>query len=57
MNIKRILLTDGQEVFEVRRIDDWSELDELNRAATEATDGNLHWVEDKRGYTGTNLIA
>ena len=40
----KAVLTDGAEVFKVREIDGIAELEELNRRATEATDGNLFWI-------------
>ncbi|HJS81327.1 MAG TPA: hypothetical protein VJ742_00665 [Nitrososphaera sp.] len=54
MKTLQAILTDGADVFEVRQIDRHefdSEMSRLNTEAKTATDGNLYWIEDKRGYT------
>jgi hypothetical protein len=42
----KVILTDGTENFESREINDIAELEDLNRKAKEATDGNLYWVPE-----------
>lgn len=44
---RKVVLTDGQKIFESRTVNSDDELTELNQKAFEATDGNLSWGEEK----------